>query len=79
MVTSAPIPSATFAAFWPATPPPSTTTFAFGTPPTHPIRTPRPPWAFIIACAPTCGARQPATSDIGYSSGNMPLGSCTVS
>ena len=42
----APMPSAMFAAFWPATPAPMTTTLAFATPPTPPIRTPRPPWAF---------------------------------
>ena len=78
-VTSAPIPSAMFAAFCPETPAPMITTFAFATPPTPPISTPRPPWAFINACAPTCGARHPATSDIGYSNGNHPDGSCTVS
>ena len=78
-VTSAPIPSAMFAAFCPETPAPMITTLALATPPTPPINTPRPPWAFISAYAPTCGARQPATSDIGYSSGSPPEGSCTVS
>jgi len=64
-VTSAPMPSAMFAAFWPATPPPSTTTRALATPPMPPMRTPRPPWGRMSEWAPTCGARQPATSDIG--------------
>ena len=59
------MPSAMFAAFWPATPAPMTTTLEFATPPMPPMSTPRPPWAFIIECAPTWGARQPATSDIG--------------
>ena len=71
-VTSAPMPSAMLAAFCPATPAPSTTTFALATPPIPPSSTPRPPWLFISACAPTCGARQPATSLIGYSSGSRP-------
>ena len=35
------------------------------TPPTPPMSIPRPPCAFIMVCAPTWGARQPATSDIG--------------
>ena len=52
---------------------------AGATPGTPPSSTPRPPWAFISECAPTCGARQPATSDMGYSSGSDPEGSCTVS
>ncbi len=78
-VTSAPMPSAMLAAFWPAVPAPRMTTFAFATPPTPPMSTPMPPSGFIIECAPTCGARQPATSLIGYSSGSSPLGSWTVS
>ena len=40
-----PCPSAMLAAFWPDTPAPMMTTFAFATPPTPPISTPRPPWA----------------------------------
>ena len=44
-VTSAPMPSAMFAAFWPETPAPMITTLAFATPPTPPSSTPRPPWA----------------------------------
>jgi hypothetical protein len=41
------MPSAMLAAFCPETPAPIMTTFAFATPPTPPISTPRPPWAFI--------------------------------
>ena len=59
------MPSAMLAAFWPETPAPMMTTLALATPPTPPISTPRPPWAFISEWAPTWGARQPATSDIG--------------
>ena len=43
------------------------------------MRMPRPPWARIIVWAPTCGARRPATSDIGASSGSERSGSSTVS
>ena len=34
------------------------------------MSTPRPPLARMSACAPTCGASRPATSDIGASSGS---------
>ena len=43
------------------------------------VTTPRPPAAFSRQCAPTCGARRPATSDIGVSSGSPPVGDVTVS
>ena len=43
------------------------------------MSTPRPPLARMSACAPTCGARRPATSDIGASSGSERSGSSTVS
>ena len=59
------MPSAMLAAFWPETPAPMMTTLALATPPTPPSSTPLPPCALSSACAPTCGARQPATSDIG--------------
>ena len=76
---SAPIPSATRAALNPDTPPPSTTTSAGRTPGTPPMSTPRPPYGFMSACAPTCGARRPATSDIGASNGSDPSSRRTVS
>src|SRR6476620_5680412 len=54
--TSACIPRAMAAAFMPETPAPMTTTLAAYTPLTPPISTPRPPWARMRVCAPTCGA-----------------------
>ena len=73
------MPAAMAAAFSPETPAPITTTLAAYTPGTPPIRTPRPPSAFIKVAAPTCGASRPATSDIGASRGSAPSGVCTVS
>jgi len=49
MVTWAPMPRATLAAFWPAVPAPITTTCAFWTPPMPPSRTPGPPYGFMRA------------------------------
>ncbi len=69
--TSACIPSAMIAALSPTTPPPSTTTFAGGTPGTPPSRMPRPPCAFSSDHAPICGASRPATSLMGASSGSL--------
>ena len=77
--TSACIPSAMIAAFRPTTPPPSTTTFAGGTPGTPPSRMPRPPRAFSSAQAPICGASRPATSLIGARSGRRRSAVSTVS
>ena len=71
--TSACMPRAIAAAFIPATPAPMTTTLAAYTPETPPMRMPRPPSARMRACAPTWGARRPATSDIGASSGRRPV------
>ena len=68
------MPSAIVAACVPETPPPRTTTSAAGTPGTPPSRMPRPPCAFSSACAPTCGARRPATSDIGVSKRQAAVG-----
>ena len=48
-------------------------------PETPPMRMPRPPSARRRACAPTWGARRPATSDIGASRGRLRSGSSTVS
>ena len=73
------MPTAIVAAWVPETPPPRMTTLAAATPGTPPSSTPRPPCAFSSACAPTCGARRPATSDIGVSSGRPPCGAVTVS
>ena len=56
------MPTAIVAAWVPETPPPRTSTLAAATPGTPPSSTPRPPCAFSSACAPTCGARRPATS-----------------
>jgi len=78
-VTCAPMPTAIVAAWVPDTPPPRITTSAAGTPGTPPSSTPRPPCAFSSACAPTCGASRPATSDIGVSSGSEPFAAVTVS
>jgi hypothetical protein len=64
-VMSAQDPVAIAIAFVPETPAPSTTTSAGETPVTPPRSRPRPPWARISACAPTWGAKQPATSLIG--------------
>ena len=58
-VTVAPIPALINAALVPATPPPSTTTSAGGTPGTPPSSTPRPPFSFSRQRAPTCGAMRP--------------------
>ena len=49
------------------------------TPGTPPSSTPRPPFAFCSVQAPTCGAKRPATSDMGASSGSLPAASVTVS
>ena len=73
------MPSAMAAAFMPETPAPMTTTFAAYTPLTPPMSTPRPPCARISVWAPTWGARRPATSDIGASSGSEWSDSSTVS
>ena len=78
-VTSASMPAAIWAAFAPAIPAPSTTTFAGATPEAPPISTPRPPRGRSSAAAPSCGAIRPAISDIGASSGSRPSGSITVS
>ena len=78
-VTSASMPAAICAAFAPAIPAPSTTTFAGATPEAPPISTPRPPRVRSSAAAPSCGAIRPAISDIGASSGSRPSGSITVS
>ena len=77
--TSASMPAAICAAFQPAIPPPSTTTFAGITPEAPPISTPRPPCGRSSSFAPTCGAIRPAISDIGPSSGSRPSDVCTVS
>jgi hypothetical protein len=61
------MPIAMAAAFRPETPAPIMATLAACTPGTPPIRTPRPPWTFISAAAPTCGASRDggsACSDI---------------
>ncbi|OUE24692.1 hypothetical protein CMMCA001_07540 [Clavibacter michiganensis subsp. michiganensis] len=70
IVTSAPMPSAFAAACSPATPPPITTTRAFGVPGTPPRRIPRPPAARIRWYAPTWVESRPATSLIGWRSGS---------
>ena len=79
MVTVASSPTAMRAALVPDTPPPSTTTFAGGTPGTPPSRMPAPPCSFSRQCAPTWMDMRPATSLIGASSGRWPRGSVTVS
>ena len=73
-VTSAPRPTAMTAAFAPATPPPMTVTRADRVPGTPDISRPRPPAERIRVAAPTVGARRPATSLIGASSGRPPPG-----
>src|SRR4029453_13777252 len=55
------MPWAIQAAFWPAMPPPSTSTLAAATPETPPINTPRPPHSRSSRWAPTWGAIPPAT------------------
>ena len=77
--TSASMPAAIQAAFHPTLPAPITTTRAGRTPGAPPISTPRPPLWRSRKWAPCCGARRPATSLIGASSGSEPSGSCTVS
>ena len=73
------MPWAIQAAFWPAMPPPSTSTLAAATPETPPISTPRPPDSRSSRWAPTWGAIRPATSLMGASSGSRPSDSSTVS
>ena len=78
-VTSAPMPTATRAAFTPTAPPPSTVTRPWRTPGTPPSRIPGPPRSFCSSVAPICVASLPATSLIGASSGSEPSAASTVS
>ena len=67
------------AALMPATPPPSTVTFAGATPATPPSSMPRPPCSISRQWAPAWMAMRPATSLMGASSGRPPRGPVTVS
>ncbi len=78
-VTCAPSPTAICVALVPATPPPRMTTRAGATPGTPPSSTPKPPFAFCRAVAPTWIDMRPATSLIGVSSGSERSGAVTVS
>ncbi len=78
-VTSAPIPSASWAAWVPTTPPPRMTTLAGRTPGMPPNSFPRPPSCRSRYWAPIWIDIRPATSLIGVSSGSVPLGNSTVS
>ena len=79
-MTSASMPWAIHAALVPTVPAPITTTragpHARGAPPSS---TPRPPLARSRKWAPICGARRPATSLMGASSGSAPEALRTVS
>ncbi len=77
--TSASMPIAMNAAFWPTTPPPMIITVAAATPGTPPSSTPRPPSGRSRKNAPAWVAIFPATSLIGASSGSRPSSSTTVS
>ena len=63
-VTFAPMPTATYAAFMPTTPAPSTTTFAGSTPGTPPISMPRPPIGFCRYSRADLGGH--AAGDLGH-------------
>ncbi|MCY1183233.1 hypothetical protein D9M73_238390 [compost metagenome] len=73
------MPTAIFAAFVPAIPPPITVTFPRCTPDTPPSKIPLPAWFLSKNCAPICVAILPATSLIGVNKGNEPFANCTVS
>ncbi len=78
-MTSASMPWAIHAALVPTVPAPITTTRPGRTPGAPPSSTPRPPLPRSRKWAPICGARRPATSLMGASSGSAPDALRTVS